>query len=103
MRSTYFQINDEYYEQVEGAAMGSPLSPIVANLFMEEFENKALTTAVVRPKVWLRYVDDVFAVWNHDEQQLGQFHEHLNNQHSNIQFTTEEEVDGNISFLDVQL
>ncbi len=59
LRSTYFQVKDEYFNQVEGAAMGSPLSPIVANLFMEAFEKRALETAVIRPKVWLRYVDQL--------------------------------------------
>ena len=42
LRSTYFVFQGQYYEQVEGAAMGSPLSPIVANIFMENFEAKAL-------------------------------------------------------------
>jgi len=83
--------------------MGAPLSPIVANLFMESFEKRALQTAEVRPRVWLRYVDNIFAVWSGSEQQLCRFHEHLNHQHPNIQFTTEEEIDGRITFLDVQV
>ena len=60
---------------------GSPLSPIVANLFMESLERRALQTAEVRPRAWLRYVDDVFAVWNGSEQQFQQFREHMNHQH----------------------
>ena len=40
LRSTYFEFQDKYYEQLEGAAMGSPLSPIIANIYMEEFETK---------------------------------------------------------------
>jgi len=103
LRSTYFQVEDGFFEQLEGAAMGSPLSPIVANLFMESFEKRALQTAEVRPRVWLRYVDDIFAVWSGSEQQLRRFHEHLNHQHPNIQFTTEEESNGKIAFLDVQV
>ena len=35
LKSTYFQFGESFYEQVDGAAMGSPLSPIVANIFME--------------------------------------------------------------------
>ena len=39
---TYFLFQGKYYEQVQGAAMGSPISPLIANIFMEEFEVKAL-------------------------------------------------------------
>ena len=41
---TYFLFQGKYYEQVQGAAMGSPISPVIANIFMEEFEVKALTS-----------------------------------------------------------
>ena len=41
----YFSFQDQFYEQVEGVAMGSPVCPIVANLYMEYFEQKALSTA----------------------------------------------------------
>ena len=39
---TYFLFQGKYDEQVQGAAMGSPISPLIANIFMEEFEVKAL-------------------------------------------------------------
>ena len=38
LRSTYFMLEDTFFNQAEGAAMGSPLSPIVAHLFVEAFE-----------------------------------------------------------------
>ena len=41
---TYFLFQGKYYEQVQGAAMGSPISPLIANIFMEEFEVKALSS-----------------------------------------------------------
>ena len=44
LRSTYFVFQGGYYEQLEGAAMGLPLSPIIANMYMEEFEIRALST-----------------------------------------------------------
>ena len=43
LRSTYFTFKGRYYEQTEGAAMGSPISPIVANLFMEDLETRAIS------------------------------------------------------------
>ena len=45
LKNTYFSFQGQFYAQVEGAVMGSPVSPIVANLYMEYLEQKALSTA----------------------------------------------------------
>ena len=45
LKNTCFSFQGQFFEQVEGAAMGSPVSPIVANLYMEYLEQKALSTA----------------------------------------------------------
>ena len=57
LRSTYFTFQNQYYEQVEGAAMGSPISPIVANLYMESFESRAISTSPHPHLMWKRFVD----------------------------------------------
>ena len=103
LRTTYFKFLDTFYEQTDGAAMGSPLSPIVANLYMEHLEQAALRTTMLPPKLWLRYVDDTFVVWPHGQEELNRFHEHLNRQHPNIKFTVEVEKDNKLAFLDVHV
>ena len=45
LKNMYFSFQGQFYEQVKGGAMGSPVSPIVANLYMEYFEQKAHSTA----------------------------------------------------------
>ena len=45
LKNTYFSSQGQFYEQVEGAAMGSPVSLIVANLYLKYLEQKALSTA----------------------------------------------------------
>ena len=50
LHNTCFSFQNKFYEQVEGVAMGSPVSPIVANLYMEHFERKALRSASNLPR-----------------------------------------------------
>ena len=61
LKNTYFLSQGQYYEQDEGAAMDSPIKAIVANLYMKEFEIKALNTTPQPPSLW-RFVDDTFVV-----------------------------------------
>ena len=100
LRSTYFTYQGKYYEQVDGAAMGSPISPIVANLYMENFEVRALSTSSNPPLMWERFVDDTFVVMKKAHKE--EFLIHLNSVDKNIQITTEEpRPDGSIPFLDI--
>ena len=101
LTTSYFQWNGNFYQQDDGVAMGSPLSPVIANFFMEKFEQTALETAPLKPKVWLRYVDDTFVIWNHGEEELQRFLQHLNKVNLSIQFTMEVESKQKLAFLDV--
>ena len=102
LTSTYFTFQEKFYEQVEGAAMGSPISPIVANLYMEDFEMRALNTAPQPPLMWKRYVDDTCVIIKGAQQQS--FLNHIKSIDKNIQFTVEDpRPNGSIPFLDILL
>ena len=99
LATTSFRFRNRHYELADGLAMGSPVSPIVANLFMAKLENRALTTFASPPKVWLRYVDDVFSIVL--KQTVDNLLRHLNEQHSSIAFTVEREQNNHLPFMDV--
>jgi hypothetical protein len=83
--------------------MGSLLSPVIANYFMEYFEEMALEMATHKPLCWFRYIDDTFIIWPHGPGKLAEFLDHLNRVHENIKFTMETERDGHLPFLDIDI
>ena len=100
LKNTYFSFQGRYYEQTEGATKGSPISPLVANIYMEEFEKQAISTSTTPPILWKRYVDDTFTIIKKNSKDS--FLEHLNSINPKIQFTCEEtREDGSMPFLDI--
>ncbi|XP_072030595.1 uncharacterized protein [Amphiura filiformis] len=98
LKTTYFVYEGNFYIQSEGAAMGSPVSPIIANLFMEAFEEKALSSFSNPPRYWGRYVDDTMVIIQKSD--LDSFTAHLNSIHDAIKFTIEHELNNRIAMLD---
>ena len=58
--------------------MGSPMAPIYASLFMGKLEKELLEGRYILPSVWLRFLDDIFMVWNHSLESLHSFIDALN-------------------------
>lgn len=56
-----FQFQNKLYGQIEDTAMGNPLSAFVAEDFLSRFKKKIKTTYVTFLKIWIRYVDEIFA------------------------------------------
>ena len=99
LNNTYFLFQDCFYEQIKGAMIGSLESPIVANIYMEAFENRAISTALHPPRIWKRYVDDTFVIQHQSHKE--EFLRNINSVDPSIQFTDEESNDdGSILFLD---
>ena len=101
LRSTYFQYNRSIYERREGAAMGSPVSAVIANLYMETFEEQAIESAPSKPKIWKRYVGDTFTILDRDR--VDSFLQHLNSQQPTIRFIMETEKGNKIAVCDASV
>ena len=93
-----FCFNKKFYKQIQGAAIGSPVSPLIANIYMEYFESLAIHTSPTLIKWWFRYVDDVHSATRKD--QVNKLQEDHNSIDPHIKFTTELPGTDGLPFLD---
>ncbi|KAJ8017586.1 hypothetical protein HOLleu_44904 [Holothuria leucospilota] len=69
--------------------MGTKMAPSFANLFMGNLEKEFLSRQILKPQIWLRFIDDIFMIWPHGEDSLKIFVENINSFHSTIKFTAD--------------
>ena len=91
-----FQLQGEFFEQLEGAAMDSPVFAVVADLYMEFFEKLPLKTAPTKPHLWKRYVDSTYCIAK--KNMVEELLTHLNSGRPTISLTVEVEKDGRLPF-----
>lgn len=101
----YFKFNNKIYLQKEGLAMGSPLSGIMADIYMNYIENKIYNTILNFDGSikWYRFVDDVLIIYNHNNITIDQILNISNNINANIVFTKEIETDNLLNYLDIAI
>lgn len=104
-KQNYFQFENKFFKQRDGLPMGSPISPLLAEIFLANFESLIFTNNNYTKHViyWARYVDDVFCIWNSTHRNLNQFFTFLNSLNEKIQFTMELENNNEINFLDINI
>ena len=97
-----FLDKDKLFQQIDGVSIGSPLGPTIANFFLVEMETRLLQQQLSSaPKVYSRYVDDIFAIFNNEADSM-EFLDRLNSQHKNLQFTMEKSTN-TLPSLDMEL
>ena len=89
---TRFIFNSEFYNQIDGVVIGCPFAPVLANIFMNFYESKWLNEYNLnKPKFCLRYVEDILAVFDKEQDSLN-FFNFLNKMHCNIKFTIKKKL-----------
>ena len=102
LRQNYFSFNGEVFLQKEGLAMGSPLSGLLANIYMNHFERKYIMSKYKSKIIYYgRYVDDTFLIFDGTHRQLQKMVSELNKTHPSIRLTLEFEHENALNFLDV--
>lgn len=100
----FFIFNNKFYKQNSGLAMGSALSPLLAELFMSNLEFKIMNSPLFSHIITIkRYVDDIFAVFDGSHEDLNNFITFLNSLHPSINFTHESENNFSLPFLDLKI
>ena len=94
-----FQYNGVFYQQIFGVPMGSPSSPVFADLFLEILKEDVIKKLGYRLPFFFRYVDDILTTVPKNE--VNKIKDVFNKYNVNIQFTVEDEKDNSISFLEL--
>ena len=84
LEHNYIQFMGKYYLQTQGTAIGSKLGNNYACTYLGEWEKKLLQIAPKKPMIFFRYIDDIFGIWSHSEEDLYQFLNLANNIHPYI-------------------
>ena len=66
-KKTHFLFDGKYYDQIDSVAMGAPLVPVLANIFMCHFEERWVMNGNICPSLGFRYVDDTFTMFNNKD------------------------------------
>ena len=100
----YFEFDNTVYISKEGLIMGNPLSPLLAEIFMDNLEKVIHQHNLSNNFLyWYRYVDDILACFVGTERQLQSFLNYINSIHTNIKFTLEIKQNNSINFLDLTI
>jgi sugar-specific transcriptional regulator TrmB len=101
IRDAPFRFQNKIYKQIDGVAMGNPLAPIIADLWMQKIEQKLTKFSTNKPTIWLRYVDDIYCLFTISRTKIHEFHSRINKWHKNLKLTLVFESNNSIAFLDV--
>ena len=97
----HFMFNDILYKQIDGVVKGRPLGSTMANVFFSFYEAKGYS-ALTNSNQLFTYVDDIFVLFESAEQ-LSKCNAYLTTCHPNMSFSFEQEINGKLSFLDIEV
>ena len=102
LENNFFSFDGDFVSQKMGTVMGSSMAPSYASFFMGKFEQDFPNTQKLQPTLWLRFLDDIFFIWDHSFDELKSFIKDINNFHPNIKFSSCIS-EYSVNFLDVRI
>lgn len=102
MYNSYVEYDGKVYHQIKGTAMGTPVAPAFATLFMAEVDDLVGMTSAQAPRLHRRFLDDGFILWVGAREGLVSYFHHFNNAVDDIQVTYNIS-DQSVDFLDISI
>ena len=99
-KDSLVEFDGKYYLQTDGFAMGNTLAVILSNIFMVVKIEARFEERDIRPKLYKRYVDDLFMLTGSSEE-ADRYFTSLKASHPSINFTMEKETNNKLAFLDI--
>lgn len=105
LKQNYFQFNNNYYLQTDGLPMGSPLSSLISEIFLQHIENQFIEEIKTQFNILFygRFVDDIIVIYDDSLTQSNHILDKFNSIHPKLQYTMEKEINSSINFLDLTL
>jgi hypothetical protein len=101
LKQNYLQFNGKFYQPNKGVAMGSPISGLIAEIFLQHYENHIIKSILDISKInfYNRYVDDIIIIFDSTNTNVNEISGYMNNLHKHLQFNSTEEEINTISSL----
>jgi hypothetical protein len=101
LHNNFMVFQDTLYKQISGIAMGTPLAPPLANIFMVQLERRAMASLTVKPLVYRRLIDDAFGIFCGDHDAFDRLRTVFSTMHPRIRLVWT--VGDNCDFLDLRI
>jgi hypothetical protein len=105
LSQNYFTFQNKIFQPQKGISMGSPISSITAEIFLQYLEEQYIKQLLDSRNIifYTRYVDDILIIYDSNKIQPKLIETHINQRHNNIKLNPTQEENGNINFLDLNI
>ena len=105
LKQNYFIYNNINYLQLDGLPMGSPLSSLISEIFLQSIENQFIEQLKQQYNILFygRYVDDILIIYNNNHDNTNNILTAFNKIHPKLKFTVESEINNEINYLDLTI
>jgi hypothetical protein len=105
LQQNYLSFQYNIYQPPKGVSMGSPISGIVSEIFLQHLENTQLKQILDTNNItlYIRYVDDILIIYDTKKVSPEIIQDHINNIQPAMKFSPSHEHNNTINFLDLSI